>query len=60
MVNRLTQGEMDKVGVEILEKDQAVWLRCKNCGATWSPNIQRGGRLPRGYWHCPNGCNVRQ
>jgi hypothetical protein len=23
----------------------------------WTPNLLPGGRLPRGYWQCPNGCN---
>ena len=32
-------------------------LKCEKCGADWSPNVQSGGRLPRDYWVCPNGCN---
>jgi hypothetical protein len=24
-----------------------------------APDLQTGGKLPRGYWKCPeNGCNV--
>jgi hypothetical protein len=45
-----------KLGVEILDKSK-VHLSCNNCGQGWSPNILAGGRLPRGYWKCPNGCN---
>ena len=32
-------------------------FECLECGATWSPNIQPGGKLPRRWWVCPNGCN---
>jgi hypothetical protein len=53
---RPTRGELAKVGVEIYNPQN--WsLRCKQCGMIWSPNILRGGRQPRGYWRCPNGCN---
>jgi len=58
-VRGLTDHEMAKVGVKILDP-HGVWLQCERCGAKWSPNIQPGGRLPRGYWKCPNGCNVEE
>ena len=48
--------EMLKKGVEVTDFDR-LHLRCKSCGTSWSPNIQSGGRLPRGYWKCPNECN---
>jgi hypothetical protein len=53
---RLTSGEMKKVGVNLLGK-RNIKLECKKCGQAWSPNFQSGGRLPKGYWKCPNGCN---
>ena len=53
---RLTDYELAKVGVEITNRGN-IWLRCKLCGKNWSPNIQTGGKMPRGYWKCPNGCN---
>jgi hypothetical protein len=37
-----------------------IFLQCDNCGSTWSPNIQTGGRLPKGYWRCPNRCNYEE
>jgi len=52
---RFTPGELEKVGVKILDKGQ-VTLECEKCGQVWSPNLLRGGRLPRNYWKCPNGC----
>jgi len=54
--SRLTDGQMKKVGVTITSKHNTA-LRCDSCGSVWSPNIQPGGRLPSGYWKCPNGCN---
>jgi hypothetical protein len=35
-------------------------FECEKCGQIWSPNIQTGGRMPRGWWKCPNGCNVEK
>lgn len=53
---RLTEGSLAKVGVDLLDKHR-IHLQCQYCGALWSPNLQRGGKLPRGWWKCPNGCN---
>lgn len=59
--HRCTNAQLSKVDVEIVDEHKAsmgyIWLRCKECGKTWSPNIQPGGRMPDRYWHCPNGCN---
>jgi hypothetical protein len=52
-----TKGELDRVGVEILDS-QKLLLKCKKCGQTWSPNALPGGRMPNGYWKCPYGCNA--
>jgi hypothetical protein len=30
-----------------------VWLRCKVCGAIWTPHMRRRDRA----FLCPNGCN---
>ena len=43
-------------GIELIDPHR-VWYQCQQCGQMWSPDIQRGGRMPRGYWKCPNGCN---
>jgi hypothetical protein len=51
-----TQHELSKAGVEILD-ETGVHLRCATCGQVWSPNLLPGGKLPKGYWHCPLGCN---
>jgi hypothetical protein len=33
--------------------------RCLVCGQEWQPLNEPGaGRFYRGWWHCPNGCNV--
>jgi len=54
--SRFTASEMERVGVEIVDVE-TTRLRCMTCGQSWSPNIQSGGRLPNGYWQCPNNCN---
>jgi DNA-binding transcriptional MerR regulator len=48
--------ELRKVGVEILDEDNHR-LRCVTCHTIWDFTMTPGGRLPKGYWHCPEGCN---
>jgi DNA-binding transcriptional MerR regulator len=48
--------ELRKVGVEILDEDNHR-LRCATCHTAWDFSMTPGGRLPKGYWHCPEGCN---
>ncbi len=54
---RITRGELNKVGVHLIDQ-RNVRLECKTCGGKWSPNLQEGGRLPKDWWKCPNGCNA--
>jgi len=50
-------SRLARVNVECID-DERVWFRCKQCGQKWSPNLQPGGgKLSRGWWRCPNGCN---
>ena len=53
---RFSEAALRKAGVEILDPE-AVILWCAKCEKVWSPDLQPGGRLPRTYWRCPNGCN---
>jgi hypothetical protein len=55
--SKCTAGELGKAGVTLVS-EEPLFLQCDQCGQQWSPDLGRGGRLPRGYWHCPNGCNV--
>lgn len=55
---RPTAAQLAKVGVELRDiLSNSACLACERCGQAWSPNLRGGGRLPRGYWKCPNGCN---
>lgn len=31
-------------------------MACCVCGCLWTPLLRPGGRMPRGYRRCPNGC----
>jgi hypothetical protein len=54
-----TVRQLAKVGVELRDiLTNASCIKCKQCGQTWSPVRPSGGKLPRGYWKCPNGCNA--
>jgi hypothetical protein len=48
-----------KHNVKIVDT-QRFLVECNQCGQTWSPILQEGGRLPRGWWKCPYGCNTTQ
>jgi hypothetical protein len=52
--NHLTENELHKFLIEIVDP-HSLRLRCEECGQIWSPNVGPGGRLPSGYWRCPNG-----
>lgn len=54
--HRFTAAELKRAGVTILNPSNLL-LACDQCGCGWSPNLVTGGKLPRGYWKCPNGCN---
>ncbi len=53
---RCTERELAKVAVQLTDPLRLI-LHCRQCGRGWSPNIKSGGKLPRGYWRCPSGCN---
>lgn len=53
---RETKKHLKEASVTLLA-DTPLVLQCNECDAVWSPKIQKGGRLPRNYWYCPNGCN---
>jgi hypothetical protein len=45
--------------VKLLNSD-GIWFECGICGQRWSPNIQPGGKFPRGGKKCPNGCTATE
>ena len=49
--------DLARVGVKMTGLSN-IMLTCMKCGQKWSPMLQSGGRMPRGYWKCPNGCNT--
>lgn len=54
---RFSAKELAKVEVSI-HCDRNPFLECESCGSIWTPILRSGGRMPRGYWKCPRGCNV--
>ena len=53
----MAQMSMKRANIQRVGPSNQLWYRCKKCGYIWSPDIQMGGRLPRGWWRCANGCN---
>ena len=55
---RCTESEVNQAGVT-LAYPHGLGLACHQCGQVWYPMLPPGGgRLPRGYWRCPNRCNT--
>jgi hypothetical protein len=50
---RAEEANIKILGVEV----GRVRVACKECGTKWSSKLTAGGRLPLGWWKCPNGCN---
>ena len=45
----LRKANISRIGLDTFQ--------CKVCGEQWSPMLRSGGRLPKRWWACPNGCN---
>ena len=56
MGSMFSPARLERVGIELVDENK-IWFRCKVDGKVWSPDIQTGGKLKRGWWRCPNGCN---
>jgi hypothetical protein len=56
MPNEPSETQLKKVGVTILRR-RVFTLKCCRCSKEWAVK-ERGLRLPKGYWKCPNGCNA--
>lgn len=54
---RFTESSLEKVGVTIVDPYK-IFLQCKHCNYVWAPIIKTGGRFPRCWWKCPEGCNA--
>ncbi len=54
---RMSGVQLARMGIRLLNKYDLL-MQCMNCGETWSPTTGAHGRLPEGYWRCPNRCNV--
>jgi hypothetical protein len=52
-----SEGQLSKVGVEIVDKYRII-LACRECDMAWAVNVLSDGKLPKGYWHCPQGCKM--
>ena len=48
----MTESELRGYPVTLVTEGRTT-LCCDMCGCVFSPNIQEGGRLPDGWWKCP-------
>jgi hypothetical protein len=54
---RILGPQMARLGVRLLNRYGRI-LQCETCQETWKPEASPDGSLPRGFWHCPNRCNL--
>lgn len=57
-IRRLKQT-LVRVGVELMQYDEKMILRCMECGRMWSPQLRTVGRPERHYKRCPLQCNQK-
>ncbi len=55
MLTKYECKQLTKRNIELVDASHGIY-RCNNCGREYSPNIQEGGRMPRGWTRCPH-CN---
>lgn len=48
-----TKRSLAGVGVTLLSSDP-LELQCNKCKSLWQPGRLSNGRLPTGWWKCPN------
>ena len=54
MTVELNRESLNQVGVDLVNEMARV-LRCQTCRYVWAPRSARDdGRLPSGWWKCPN------
>jgi hypothetical protein len=53
---RYLRMKMARFGIILLNKHGRI-LECERCETQWRPEPAADGRLPEGFWRCPNRCN---
>jgi hypothetical protein len=56
-VRHMTNAELSELRVRLVNSTDVV-LRCNECGETWAPQLNSGGKLSFDYWVCPAKCNA--
>ena len=55
--SNVSDNELRRAGLQWIDPRVGI-LGCTECGHRWViDNPGQGNKLPRGYWHCLNGCN---
>ncbi|MFZ4589371.1 MAG: hypothetical protein ACOYN6_00105 [Ignavibacteria bacterium] len=52
-------NDLSEFKLEVTGGLNDINIKCTNCGAQWSPNIQSEGGLPRKWWLC-NNCGIQR
>jgi hypothetical protein len=58
-IDSYTHAALEVLGVKVVDAEHAT-LQCVKCGASWPAERDTKGKLLRGVWKCPQGCNEGQ
>lgn len=56
-VRHFTDVQLARLGIRVMD-GTSLRLQCVECGETWEPLLDSGGKLPFQYWVCPHKCNL--
>jgi hypothetical protein len=51
-----SEVHMARLGARVFNADE-LELQCVTCQQIWRLELDEDGKLPFGYWICPNRCN---
>ncbi len=49
-------SDLTRAGIELIDQSLRLYA-CRECGHRWIATVRSRGRLCRGWWRCPSGCN---
>lgn len=56
-IEKLWTNALKAVGLTLVQSE-SLTVNCNGCGFGWHRLLQSGGKRPRRWWRCRNGCNA--
>jgi hypothetical protein len=58
LIDSYTHAALETLGVKIADAAHTT-LQCARCETSWPAERNKYGKLLRGVWKCPEGCNSK-